>query len=96
MKMDAPGYIGGQSKGTDGLWVTEPNSLAGTMRLYWDEGLDIHIHSNGDAAQDSTLKAFSEMKAGEDGQRLSPSPQLFAQVFAQLFIQMRRSPRRNP
>ena len=70
MKMDAPGYIGGQSKGTDGLWVTEPNSLAGTMRLYWDEGLDIHIHSNGDAAQDSTLKAFSEMKAGEDGQRL--------------------------
>ena len=50
--------------------MTEPNSLAGTMRLYWDEGLDIHIHSNGDAAQDSTLKAFSEMKAGEDGQRL--------------------------
>ena len=70
MKMDAPGYIGGQSKGTDGLWVTEPNSLAGTMRLYWDEGLDIHIHSNGDAAQDSTLNAFSEMKPGEDGQRL--------------------------
>ena len=70
MKMDQPGYIGGQSKGTDGLWVTEPNDLAGTMRLYWDEGLDIHIHSNGDAAQDSTLSAFEKQKPGKDGQRL--------------------------
>jgi len=70
MKMAAPGYIGGQSKGTDGLWVTEPNDLPDTMRVYWDEGLDIHIHSNGDAAQDSTLNAFSKMKPGEDGQRL--------------------------
>jgi len=60
MKMAAPGYIGGQSKGTDGLWVTEPNDLADTMRIYWDEGLDIHIH----------LNAFSKMKPGEDGQRL--------------------------
>ena len=70
MKMAAPGYIGGQSKGTDGLWVTEPEDLAGVMRRYWEAGLDIHIHSNGDAAQDSTLDAFSKMKAGEDGQRL--------------------------
>lgn len=70
MKMAAPGYIGGQSKGTDGLWVTEPQDLADLMRRYWDVGLDIHIHSNGDAAQDSTLNAFSQMKSGEVGQRL--------------------------
>lgn len=70
MKMAAPGYIGGQSKGTDGLWVTEPQDLPSVMRTYWDAGLDIHIHSNGDAAQDSTLNAFSQMKPGEDGQRL--------------------------
>jgi len=70
MKMAAPGYIGGQSKGTDGLWVTEPDDLSGVMRTYWDAGLDIHIHSNGDAAQDSTLNAFSKMKKGEPGQRL--------------------------
>lgn len=70
MKMAAPGYIGGQSKGTDGLWVTEPQDLAALMRRYWDVGLDIHIHSNGDAAQDSTLNAFSQMKSGEVGQRL--------------------------
>lgn len=70
MKMAVPGYIGGQSKGTDGLWVTQPDDLAGVMRPYWDAGLDIHIHSNGDAAQDSTLSAFSKMTPGETGQRL--------------------------
>jgi len=70
MKMAVPGYIGGQSKGTDGLWVTEPDDLASVMKPYWDAGLDIHIHSNGDAAQDSTLNAFSQQKTGKDGQRL--------------------------
>ncbi len=70
MKMAAPGYIGGQSKGTDGLWVTKPNDLVGVMKPYWDAGIDIHIHSNGDAAQDSTLKAFSQMGTGQTGQRL--------------------------
>ena len=70
MKMAVPGYIGGQSKGTDGLWVTEPDDLAGVMQPYWEAGLDIHIHSNGDAAQDSTLSAFAAQKPGEPGQRL--------------------------
>jgi len=70
MKLAAPGYIGGQSKGTDGLWVTQPNDLAGVMQPYWEAGIDIHIHSNGDAAQDSTLEAFAQMNAGEARQRL--------------------------
>ena len=70
MKMAAPGYIGGQSKGTDGLWVTEPQDLPNVMKPYWEAGLDIHIHSNGDAAQDSTLAAFEKQSEGEPGQRL--------------------------
>ena len=70
MKLSAPGYIGGQSKGTDGLWVSKPEALAGIMAPYWDAGLDIHIHSNGDAAQDSTLSALQAQKVGQDGQRL--------------------------
>ncbi len=70
MKMAAPGYIGGQSKGTDGLWVTKPEDLPALMRRYWDAGLDIHIHSNGDAAQDNTLSAFAQQNPGEPGQRL--------------------------
>ena len=72
MKLNAPGYTGGQSKGTEGLWVIEPDQLAGVMQNSWDAGLDIHIHSNGDAAQNSTLSAFAQIKDGAqtDTQRL--------------------------
>ena len=63
MRLDDPGYTGGQSKGQVGLWVTEPNNLADTMRPYWQANLDLHVHSNGDAAQTSTLSAFSKMRA---------------------------------
>lgn len=70
MKLAAPGYLSGQSKGTDGLWVTKPEELSGLMASYWDEGLDIHIHSNGDAAQDSTLAAFEAQNPGTSNQRL--------------------------
>ncbi len=62
MRLLEPGYTGGQSKGTLGLWVTEPDDLADVMRPYWEAGLDIRIHSNGDAAQKSTLAAFSTIK----------------------------------
>lgn len=70
MKLAAPGYLSGQSKGTDGLWVTQPADLPGLMSKYWDVGLDIHIHSNGDAAQNSTLSAFARQTEGQPGQRL--------------------------
>jgi len=63
MRLMEPGYTGGQSKGTKGLWVTEPDVLTDTMRPYWEAGLDIHIHSNGDAAQTATLEAFKTMRA---------------------------------
>lgn len=70
MRMAAPGYIGGQSKGTSGLWVTEPDALPALMGKYWDAGLDIHIHSNGDAAQESTLAAAATLAPPQDGQRI--------------------------
>lgn len=70
MKIAAPGYLSGQSKGTDGLWVTPPESLPDLMASYWDEGLDIHIHSNGDEAQNATLSSFAQQETGETGQRL--------------------------
>ncbi len=70
MKLTAPGYIDGQSRGTDGLWVTYPDALPDLMARYWDAGLDIHIHSNGDAAQTSTLNALAAQKPAQAGQRL--------------------------
>ncbi len=72
MRLKNPGYTGGQSKGHKGLWVTGPKKLTGVMRPYWQAGFDIHIHSNGDAAQDVTLDALQAVQKDgtQDGQRL--------------------------
>lgn len=73
MKLRAPGYVAGQSKGTDGLWVTQPEDMQALIQPYWDAGMDIHIHSNGDQAQDATIAGFRAVKEntpGKAGQRL--------------------------
>lgn len=72
MRLKDPGYTGGQSKGHKGLWVTGPDTLTETMRPYWRAGLDVHIHSNGDAAQDVTLDALEAVQKDgiQTGQRL--------------------------
>ena len=60
MKLAAPGYTGGQSAGTDGLWVMGPEEkLAAIMSPYIEAGYDLHVHSNGDAAQSATLAAWT-------------------------------------
>ena len=72
MRLKDPGYIGGQSKGHKGLWVMGPDILTDIMRPYWQAGFDIHIHSNGDAAQDASLDALKAVQkdGSQDGQRL--------------------------
>ncbi len=73
MRLRPPGYTGGQNKGTQGLWVMGPKEkLAKIMRPYWQAGLDIHDHSNGDQAQDATLGALQEVvkDGSRTGQRL--------------------------
>ncbi len=63
MRLSAPGYLAGQSKDSEGLWVIPPDRLSETIMPYWQAGLDAHIHSNGDAAQAATLKALAELRA---------------------------------
>jgi len=72
MRVSPPGYTGGQNKGEEGLWVTGPDKLTNAMQPYWAKGLDIRIHSNGDAAQDATLDALANVQknGSADGQRL--------------------------
>jgi len=70
MKLTAPGYVGGQSQGQTGLYVIQPDDLPDLMATYWNAGLDIHIHSNGDAAQDSTINAIEAQTPGTDSQRV--------------------------
>lgn len=63
MRLSPPGYLSGQSKGTEGLWVAGPDGIAPAIQPYWDAGLGVNIHSNGDAAQGATLKALEQLRA---------------------------------
>lgn len=62
MRVSEPGYLSGQSVGTQGLWVMQPEEIAPTIQPYWDAGLAVRIHSNGDAAQSATLDALAELR----------------------------------
>lgn len=66
MRLSSPGYLTGQSKGSQGLWVIEPDQIVSTIRPYWDAGLGVNIHSNGDAAQGATLAALEELRESGD------------------------------
>lgn len=63
MRLSPPGYLSGQSFRTQGLWAIPEGKIAETMRPFTDAGLSVHIHSNGDAAQTSTLDAVSGLRA---------------------------------
>ena len=86
MRVSAPGYLAGQSKGTKGLWVTEPGRIEPILRPYLEAGFGVHIHSNGDAAQAATLDALAAVrKAGhkadfviEHGGLFSPEQRVLA------------------
>ncbi|MEL7453422.1 MAG: amidohydrolase family protein [Pseudomonadota bacterium] len=62
MRVSEPGYLSGQSEGTQGLWVLKPDEIVPTIQPYWDAGLAVRIHSNGDAAQTATLDALSALR----------------------------------
>jgi predicted amidohydrolase YtcJ len=69
MRISSPGYLAGQSKGSEGLWVTGPDILEDTIRPYWEAGLGVRIHSNGDAAQTATLDALEALRASDTNLR---------------------------
>ncbi|GAA6137153.1 amidohydrolase [Arenicella sp. 4NH20-0111] len=71
MRLSSPGYLSGQSVGLNGEWATQPNLLFDQMKPYWDGGLDLRIHSNGDSAQVETLRVMKALSdhARQPGQR---------------------------
>lgn len=64
MRLSPPGYLAGQSQGSEGSWVIPEGKIADTMRPFTEAGLSVHIHSNGDAAQTATLDALAALRAG--------------------------------
>lgn len=58
MQLNQPGYLDGH----DGIWITEPEGFARLMLPYWEAGLRLHVHSNGDKGNDSTVAALAELQ----------------------------------
>lgn len=59
MALRSPGYLDPNLKA---IWNTKPKNMAGAMLPWWEAGFRIHIHSNGDAAQDAVLNALAELQ----------------------------------
>lgn len=58
MQMTNPGYTDGHS----GLWNTSPgNEFYNLVHRWWKEGFHIHIHTNGNAAQEATIDLLSSL-----------------------------------
>jgi predicted amidohydrolase YtcJ len=59
MQMTNPGYTDGHS----GLWNTIPgNEFHNLVHRWWEEGFHIHIHTNGNAAQEATINLLSSLQ----------------------------------
>ncbi len=67
MRLSEPGYLSGQSKGASGEWATRPDELKTNMQPYWESGLSLRIHSNGDAAQSLTIDTVKSLSAAQQG-----------------------------
>lgn len=59
MALRQPGYLDPLLRG---IWNTKPDDMGDVMRPWWDAGFRIHIHSNGDAAQDAVIDALAALQ----------------------------------
>ena len=57
MRMNAPGY----SDGHEGKWITPPDVLTAQVKRFWQAGLSLHIHVNGDEGLDVVLAAIEPL-----------------------------------
>jgi predicted amidohydrolase YtcJ len=62
MKLKTPAYLDGRQ----GKWITEPKMLARQAQTFWDAGLSLHIHVNGDGGLDAVLDVLSTLPRDGD------------------------------
>jgi predicted amidohydrolase YtcJ len=53
----------GYTDGHHGEWIMPPSDLAKAFNIYWDAGLQIHIHTNGDAGGAEIVKLLEAAQA---------------------------------
>jgi hypothetical protein len=59
MAIENPGYIDGRK----GIYINEREALYQQLKPFWDAGLQIHVHSNGNGGQAETLAALARLQA---------------------------------
>jgi predicted amidohydrolase YtcJ len=57
MVVENPGYTDGHL----GQFITPPDQLAKVMAPWWNAGFHIHVHSNGNGGNKSTINALSQL-----------------------------------
>ena len=57
MVIENPGYTDGHQ----GLYITPPDQLAEAIFPWWDAGFHIHVHSNGNGGNASTINALYQL-----------------------------------
>ena len=59
MRMGPPGY----DDGHDGKWINEPEEFENYARAFWNAGVTIHWHVNGDAGLDAVLDVVEDLQS---------------------------------
>jgi predicted amidohydrolase YtcJ len=57
MVIENPGYVDGHS----GQYITPPDQLTAVIFPWWDAGFHIHVHSNGNGGNTSTINALYQL-----------------------------------
>jgi predicted amidohydrolase YtcJ len=57
MMIENPGYIDGHQ----GQYITPPTKLTSAMLPWWNAGFNIHVHSNGNSGNASTINALYQL-----------------------------------
>ncbi|MBU3682466.1 MAG: amidohydrolase [Phycisphaerales bacterium] len=58
MQVTDPGYTDGRA----GMWMTKPDEMAARYRPWWDAGLQLHTHTNGNAGVRAVIDALAALQ----------------------------------
>ena len=58
MQVTDPGYVDGRA----GMWMMKPDEMAARYRPWWDAGMQIHTHTNGNAGVQAVIDALAALQ----------------------------------
>jgi len=58
MQVTDPGYVDGRA----GMWMTKPDEMVARYRPWWDAGMQLHTHTNGNAGVRAVIDALAALQ----------------------------------